>query len=76
MKKINLLLLLIALTFTLTACGNKGEVINIYTTRHYDSDELLYEEFTNETGIEVNIIVDKAALSLDIILKFLAKLLQ
>ena len=65
MKKINSILLLIALAFILTACGNKGEVINIYTTRHYDSDEALYEEFTNETGIEVNIVVDKAAVLIE-----------
>ena len=30
--------------------------VNIYTSRHYDADEILYAEFTKETGIKVNII--------------------
>lgn len=30
-----------------------GEV-NIYTSRHYDTDLALYEDFTRETGIKVN----------------------
>ena len=33
--------------------------VNIYTSRHYDSDNLLYEGFTKTTGIEVNIISGK-----------------
>ncbi len=60
MRKFVLLLSFMAITFTLTACGNSEEVVNIYTTRHYDSDDVLYEEFTNQTGIVVNIINDKA----------------
>ncbi len=35
------------------------EDVNIYTSRHYDSDDALYEEFTKETGIKVNIISGK-----------------
>ena len=30
--------------------------VNIYTSRHYDADDILYSEFTKETGIKVNII--------------------
>lgn len=60
MKKIIVLLFMIMAIFTLTACGEKEEVVNIYTTRHYDSDDLLYEQFTQQTGIEVNVVVDKA----------------
>ena len=30
--------------------------VNVYTSRHYDADDLLYEEFTQMTGIRVNII--------------------
>ena len=33
--------------------------VNIYTSRHYDSDNLLYEDFTKTTGIKVNIISGK-----------------
>ena len=34
----------------------ENEEVNIYTSRHYDADDLLYEEFTKKTGIKVNII--------------------
>jgi len=30
------------------------EVVNVYTARHYDTDEALYDNFTEQTGIEVN----------------------
>ena len=35
--------------------------VNVYTSRHYDADDLLYEEFTKETGIKVNIISGKGS---------------
>ncbi|MGB3768828.1 MAG: Fe(3+) ABC transporter substrate-binding protein [Phormidesmis sp.] len=31
-------------------------VVNVYSARHYDVDEQLYEDFEADTGIEVNII--------------------
>jgi len=38
--------------------GQKGseEVVNIYTDRHYDTDQALYDEFTKDTGIKVNVV--------------------
>lgn len=36
----------------------QGEV-NLYTSRHYDTDEELYKRFTEETGIKVNVIQGK-----------------
>jgi len=33
-----------------------AESVNIYSARHYDSDELLYNGFEEATGIEVNVI--------------------
>ena len=36
-----------------------AESVNVYTSRHYDSDDTLYEEFTDETGIKINIISGK-----------------
>src|SRR5699024_6430589 len=36
-----------------------GEV-NVYTARHYDVDAILYEDFTKQTGIKVNVIEAKA----------------
>lgn len=38
---------------------NGGEV-NIYTARHYDVDQELYDMFTKETGIKVNVVEGKA----------------
>lgn len=39
-----------------TAEEQTGGEVNIYTARHYDVDAELYAEFTEETGIEVNVI--------------------
>lgn len=36
--------------------SSKSKVVNIYTDRHYDTDQKLYEEFTKETGIKVNVV--------------------
>ena len=36
--------------------GTFADEVNIYTSRHYDSDDALYAEFTRVTGINVNII--------------------
>jgi iron(III) transport system substrate-binding protein len=36
----------------------EGEV-NIYSSRHYDTDERLYSDFTDATGIKVNLIEGK-----------------
>ena len=33
-----------------------AEEVNIYTSRHYDSDDKLYEDFRKQTGIKVNVI--------------------
>jgi iron(III) transport system substrate-binding protein len=38
---------------------NTGEQINIYSARHYDSDQVMYDNFTKQTGIKVNIIEGK-----------------
>lgn len=34
--------------------------VNLYTDRHYDTDEALYQKFTEETGITVNVVKGKA----------------
>lgn len=37
--------------------GNEsGQVVNLYSARHYDIDEQLYEQFTKDTGIKVNVL--------------------
>ncbi len=37
---------------------SQGE-INLYSSRHYNTDDVLYERFTNKTGIKVNLIEGK-----------------
>ncbi len=49
------LLLLIASLSFLFSCAEKNEV-NIYSSRHYDTDLELYQQFTEETGIQINLI--------------------
>lgn len=34
----------------------QDDVLNIYSARHYDTDEQIYSQFTDQTGIEVNVI--------------------
>lgn len=34
--------------------GGKGQVVNVFTARHYEVDAQVYEEFTKQTGIKVN----------------------
>ncbi|HEY0820468.1 MAG TPA: ABC transporter substrate-binding protein, partial [Rhizobacter sp.] len=36
-----------------------AQVINLYTARHYQTDEALYANFTKETGIKINRIEGK-----------------
>jgi iron(III) transport system substrate-binding protein len=66
--KINkfLLLALLIVPITLVFLTNtneevQNEEVNIYTSRHYDADNLLYEQFTKKTGIKVNIISGKGS---------------
>ncbi len=37
----------------------EDKVLNIYTSRHYQTDEALYQAFTEATGIEINRLVGK-----------------
>ncbi|MGC1308525.1 MAG: Fe(3+) ABC transporter substrate-binding protein [Phormidesmis sp.] len=39
--------------------GDDEQVVNLYSARHYDIDEQLYEEFTADTGITVNVLEGK-----------------
>ncbi|MEX0844059.1 MAG: Fe(3+) ABC transporter substrate-binding protein [Balneolaceae bacterium] len=49
------LLSLIAFALLFASCSSQEEV-NVYSARHYDTDQALYSEFTEKTGIEVNLI--------------------
>lgn len=52
--KFHSLLATLAIFLTL-GCSNPNE-LNIYSARHYDTDQDLYSEFTEQTGIQVNLI--------------------
>ena len=72
MKKSTLIVTSIAMLAVLafTGCSaplavEKTEVpaiqksVNIYTDRHYESDDALYQKFTDQTGIKVNVVKGK-----------------
>ena len=48
--------LLLAFSQPLTA---QEKVLNLYSARHYQTDEKLYENFTKQTGIKINRIDGK-----------------
>jgi len=50
----------IALAATMTAGGVSASEVNLYSARHYDSDQAIYQAFTDQTGIEVNLIEGKS----------------
>lgn len=41
-------------TFALAPAFAQEKVLNLYTSRHYQADEALYENFTKRTGIRIN----------------------
>lgn len=45
---------------TIVSCESntesKQEVVNVYTHRHYEADQQLFDQFTAETGIAVNVV--------------------
>ena len=55
MKNIKKYLIALTVFVSLIGCSPVQEV-NIYTSRHYDVDDILYAEFTKKTGIQVNVI--------------------
>jgi iron(III) transport system substrate-binding protein len=55
--------LFIAFTLLLAACTSPSapeqttvQEVNVYSHRHYDIDQALFEQFTKETGIKVNVV--------------------
>ncbi len=53
------LLLLMSCVF-LQSPAHAAEEVNVYTSRHYDIDKNIYDNFTKKTGIKVNVISGKA----------------
>ena len=60
LKSIKYVLFLLASYLTLNTFtyvyAEEAEEVNVYSARHYDTDMSLYEEFTERTGIKVNLI--------------------
>ncbi|MBS1159962.1 MAG: extracellular solute-binding protein, family 1 [Proteobacteria bacterium] len=46
-------------TLTLFACTAQAAELNLYSARHYQTDEALYSNFTKQTGIKINRIEGK-----------------
>lgn len=54
--------------FVLNACNGdtkqeesqSAQEVNVYTHRHYDSDVKLFEEFSRQTGIKINVVKSSA----------------
>lgn len=51
--------LLIALIWGSEVTGQSETKLNLYTSRHYNTDQALYDDFTKATGIEVNLVEGK-----------------
>ena len=50
-----------ALAVLVPAAGSAAEgEVNVYSARHYDTDQAMYDDFTAATGIEVNLIEGEA----------------
>lgn len=59
MKKLLLVSTLALISTTLSGCGVQADPdkqVNVYSERHYDVDQMIYDQFERETGIKVNII--------------------
>lgn len=55
-KGVFLSLLTAALSASTCVGSALADEVNIYSSRHYDTDERLYSDFTESTGIQVNLI--------------------
>lgn len=72
MKKGKVIFVLMALLVALAGCQAavpeeanvestlEQGTVNVYTDRHYDTDQALYDQFTDQTGIAVNIVKAKS----------------
>ena len=45
---------LLAVALAATAAAAQDNVLNLYTSRHYQTDDALYDNFTKKTGIRIN----------------------
>lgn len=50
---------LLIIAIVSTGCNRQegtDEIVNVYTHRHYETDAMLFKQFTMETGITVNVV--------------------
>jgi iron(III) transport system substrate-binding protein len=47
---------LLSFFLIMLSCASDGDVVNVYSGRHYQSDEDLFREFERQTGIRVNLV--------------------
>ena len=52
-------LIIIALASLALSVHADEKVLNLYSARHYQTDEALYADFTRQTGIKINRIEGK-----------------
>ncbi len=52
--RLNLIVMLFIIM--VTSCHTQRDEVNVYSGRHYKSDEELFRRFTEETGIKINLI--------------------
>ena len=52
-------ILQVSMAVLIFSASSFAKEVNLYSGRHYDSDEKLYAKFTAETGINVNVITGK-----------------
>jgi iron(III) transport system substrate-binding protein len=45
-----------ALIFAIASAAAADDRVNVYSARHYDADEQIYDAFTEQTGIEVRVL--------------------
>jgi iron(III) transport system substrate-binding protein len=55
-KTLLIVFLFLLISGTFISCQSDADVVNVYSGRHYQSDENLYQEFSRQTGIRVNLI--------------------
>jgi iron(III) transport system substrate-binding protein len=53
LKRLHGLALLLTLSIPISALAQE-KVLNLYSSRHYETDEALYNNFTKQTGIKIN----------------------
>jgi iron(III) transport system substrate-binding protein len=54
MKKLASLTLILAASATALNAQAQDKVLNLYSARHYQTDEAMYDNFTKTTGIKIN----------------------